>query len=81
VDYQSNLRGINNLDKPVQNFHRTLHQAVKWAEELLEKHPATADNPDPRVEIFEVLPELVKTVRAGQKKCFETRDRSVIKDD
>ena len=68
MDYQSNLRGINNLERPVQNFHPTLHQAVKWAEELLEKHPATADNPDPRVEIFEVRPVLVKTVRAEEKK-------------
>lgn len=74
MEYHSILRGINNLDKPVQNFHRTLHQADKWAGALLEKHPATADNPDPHVEIFEVRPVLVKTVRAGQKKCFETRE-------
>ena len=68
MDYHSILRGINNLEKPVQNFHRTLWQAEKWAAELLIKHPATDANPDPHVEIFECKPVLVKTVRAEGKK-------------
>lgn len=68
MDYNSILCGINNLERPVQSFHRTLWQAEKWGAELLTRHPATAANPDPRVEIFECKPVLVKTVRAERKK-------------
>lgn len=68
MPYWSHLRGISGLNPGKTEYSRTLHQAEAWAKKVLEKYPATAESPDPHVEILEEVRTVVSVVRLEKPK-------------